>query len=84
MASAFPYKAIAEIGTTIAGFVLSILYFIYQEFPDLHWSVWQLLYVPFSIPLNVLLVALHMNIGAESKTPQSRSKKQQQHTQIIR
>ena len=62
----YPHKAIAEIGAATIGLLQAMLYHIYSKFPDLHWSIWQLFNIPFTIPVTILLIALNGDLSDEN------------------
>ena len=45
------------------GFFQSVQYVVYQVFPDVHWSLWQILLVPFGVPLFLICVITESDFG---------------------
>ena len=58
-------------GAAILGFLQSVQYVVYNIFPDVHWSLWQILIAPFGIPLTLVLIASDVDFGGGAGAPNS-------------
>ena len=64
-----PYKSSAEMGAAVLGFLQSVQYVVYNIYPDVHWSLWQILPAPFGIPLTLVLIASGVGSGGGDGGP---------------
>ena len=57
----------AEAGAAMVGLLQSIQYLLYSVYPDIHWSLWQLIQVPFAIVLSTFSL-LFLSAGEVFRT----------------